>query len=500
MSGMTLTAEDKRESARCAFKSLQLSGWEEVNQSIRQGGEASVLIVKNQLGDKGVFRYLKRTDPVSLKRFHRELNILTNPRFQNPSIIQLLEHSKDDKPWYISKYGEPFDHYWEKQRNQLINQPDELAILAIRHLVQILEGLAPLHQAGVVHRDIKPQNLVIFPEPKTKNTQATLIDFGIAHFDEEPRLTPLIEAPGNRRYSPDQMMNRMESIPPWLDIFELAQVLIWMIGKTPIKHHWQRPLHWQWVIYDELLAEEYVLGIRALTALCSEESVSPKDALEMLNIVRTLFPTLFKDPNMSHSQINIDQINAGISRGKASQKTRTVEDRQVISSSFPVMQKIYEGLRGELELLYKELSDSGLPVKKEVDRPLNELIDQVMSSALSSTEATLFEIELGENRPQTFHLRVRCWILLPSHRPHYGQPLPPETANPIAFFIQRYSNPPHSRVNFPNRTNLLTLEEGKLTLRNEFHNVISQPDIRVVISLIKGWVEDGEAWETINKI
>ena len=55
---------------------------------------------------------------------------------------------------------------------------------AIPILAQIADGLGAIHEKGIVHRDIKPQNVVLTPTPR--GDQARLLDFGIARLMEIP--------------------------------------------------------------------------------------------------------------------------------------------------------------------------------------------------------------------------------------------------------------------------------------------------------------------------
>ena len=75
---------------------------------------------------------------------------------------------------------------------------------------------------------------------------AGLDRFGIAHDEAESRLTSLDEAVGNEKFSPDVMRSRLEVVPPWLDVFALAQFLMWMLDENAPKAHWRRPIHWNY--------------------------------------------------------------------------------------------------------------------------------------------------------------------------------------------------------------------------------------------------------------
>ena len=85
---------------------------------------------------------------------------------------------------------------------------------------QLAEALGACHKHGVVHRDLKPLNLVV--KRGVKEPWPILIDFGLAYEFGAARLTDATEGVGNRRFSPDPARSRMDDVPPWLDVFALA--------------------------------------------------------------------------------------------------------------------------------------------------------------------------------------------------------------------------------------------------------------------------------------
>ena len=78
-------------------------------------------------------------------------------------------------------------------------------------LVELSSALATCHDLGVVHRDIKPRDLVV--KRGVVEPWPVLIDFGLAHVETGPRLTPADEAVGNARFSPFSSC-RWYTIPP----------------------------------------------------------------------------------------------------------------------------------------------------------------------------------------------------------------------------------------------------------------------------------------------
>ena len=99
---------------------------------------------------------------------------------------------------------------------------------ALRIATQTLSGLAVAHQAGIVHRDIKPGNIMLGPDRRVK-----IVDFGLAKLSGESRLTRSGTAVGTVAYMPPEQA-RGEPVDHRADIWAMGIVLFEMLtGRLP---------------------------------------------------------------------------------------------------------------------------------------------------------------------------------------------------------------------------------------------------------------------------
>jgi len=148
------------------------------------------------------------------RRFLDEARTLA--RFRHPGIVRVLRFFEANGTAYLvmeMEQGITLEHYLRR-----LNRPpsqDELDTI----VAPVLDGLEEVHGAGYLHRDIKPQNIVI-----RADGSPVLIDFGAARLEIEGRSRTLtsIYTPG---YAAPEQYAEHGRLGPWTDIFALGAVL-----------------------------------------------------------------------------------------------------------------------------------------------------------------------------------------------------------------------------------------------------------------------------------
>lgn len=196
--------------------------------------------LRERLGDGGtasVFRAddLELARPVAIKVYGPESALSTGSRRQaearalarlrHPAIVTLFDARLDaDPPYLVLEYVDG-----ETLAQRLLRGP--LGVAETRAIgAAAASGLAAAHRAGIVHRDVKPANLVIPREPDP--AEARLLDFGIAHSLSGPRSTTAGSVVGSAVYlSPEQA--RGGEVTAASDVYSLGLVLIECLTGRP---------------------------------------------------------------------------------------------------------------------------------------------------------------------------------------------------------------------------------------------------------------------------
>jgi hypothetical protein len=192
----------------------------EIRRVLGIGGYAVVyLAFDRELRREVALKVLRadRMSPGSLVRLRREAAVARDAA--SPRLVRIFDIGTSNAAVYLTMEAVE----GESLRDRLKRGPlpvDE----AVRLAVQILEGLRVLHSLGIVHRDVKPGNILLEPGGGVK-----LADFGLALRRDETRLTVGEGVLGTLDYvSPEQALG--EEVDPRSDLYSLGVVLFEMLA------------------------------------------------------------------------------------------------------------------------------------------------------------------------------------------------------------------------------------------------------------------------------
>lgn len=157
-----------------------------------------------------------------LARFQREAHILLN--LSDSHIVRIVDYGNDGNMNYIvMDYidGQSLKYY-------MINDGPMDPLRAINYAHQIAEGLSTANKQGVVHRDIKPQNILI-----NSNDMVKITDFGLARSRETVTLTQSNVFMGTAYYISPEQAESGRSADTRSDLYSVATVLFEMITGHP---------------------------------------------------------------------------------------------------------------------------------------------------------------------------------------------------------------------------------------------------------------------------
>ena len=191
------------------------------------GGMATVWLGYDTILDRQVaiktFK-IDANDEDAVKRFNREAKAVTS--LSHPNIVSIYDVENEGEFYYlILEYVEGMT-----LKDYMIKNP-RIPIETIVHIAkQIASGLSHAHQNGIIHRDIKPQNILM-----NDNLTCKITDFGIARAYGDTTLTQTNQMLGTVYYlSPEQARGNVATAQS--DIYSLGILIFEMItGQIPFK-------------------------------------------------------------------------------------------------------------------------------------------------------------------------------------------------------------------------------------------------------------------------
>lgn len=201
-----------------------------VESKLAQGGTARVFKgTSNETGTTVAIKVIAEgASRASLERFRQECRVLA--RLNHPGIVRLHETgvTVDGDTYLVMDFIDGITiEKWARL-------PGRTHAECIGVALQVLDALAHSHDFGVIHRDLKPHNILV-----DSSGRARLVDFGVARLTSDGRRTGFHTETGSlvgtfAYMSPEQADGSSDQITPGTDLYQLAVVLYEMIsGSLP---------------------------------------------------------------------------------------------------------------------------------------------------------------------------------------------------------------------------------------------------------------------------
>ena len=215
-----------------------------VIDSLGQGGMGQVFKAEHPIMGRVVAIKVLPKDkstPDALKSFHHEIRVLA--QLNHPNLVHAFDAGQDGSTHFlVTEFVPGSDLRALVRKKGAMTQRDAATVMT-----QAAMGLQHAHEKGLIHRDVKPGNLMVTPEGKTK-----LLDLGLAGFlqkeiqHEDPKKGRMV---GTADYLPPEIVLSPDNASPASDIYSLGCTLYYAItckvpfpgGTTAEKCH--RHLH-----------------------------------------------------------------------------------------------------------------------------------------------------------------------------------------------------------------------------------------------------------------
>jgi len=209
-------------------KGQKVNGRYEIVKTIGEGGMANVYLANDTILDRKVAVKVLRgdlsADDKFIRRFEREALSVSN--LSHPNIVEVYDVGVEDGSHYIV-----MEYIEGKTLKQLLKKRESLTLSEVIDIMtQLTDGIAHAHDSYIIHRDIKPQNIMIEDDGRIKIT-----DFGIAMALNATQVTQTNSVMGSVHYlPPEQASGKSATIKS--DIYSLGIMMYELLtGNVPFK-------------------------------------------------------------------------------------------------------------------------------------------------------------------------------------------------------------------------------------------------------------------------
>ena len=179
------------------MKGQKINDRYQIIKTIGEGGMANVYLAYDTILDRNVAVKVLRgdlaTDEKFVRRFQREA--LSASSLSHPNIVEVYDVGEDNGSYYIV-----MEYIEGKHLKQLLKKRGALTLTEVVDIMlQVTDGMSAAHDSYIIHRDIKPQNIMIL-----ENGLIKITDFGIAMALNSTQLTQTNSVMGSVHYLPPE--------------------------------------------------------------------------------------------------------------------------------------------------------------------------------------------------------------------------------------------------------------------------------------------------------
>jgi hypothetical protein len=187
------------------------------------GGSGSVWLVRDEQSARDVALKVVPREGKAGSRAEREVEAAA--RLRHPRCLRALALERDDRHVYVA-----YEYVAGRTLREALRHGELDDSAAVEAAAQVLEALAHAHGKGVVHRDVKPANVML---EESEDISVRVLDFGLAQLAEADTLTAVGDVPGTLAYiAPERLAGREATGAA--DVWSVG-VLLWEVlaGKHP---------------------------------------------------------------------------------------------------------------------------------------------------------------------------------------------------------------------------------------------------------------------------
>ena len=187
------------------------------------GGTGSVWLVRDEHSARNVALKVVPREGKAGSRAEREVEAAA--RLRHPRCLRALAFDRDDGHVYVAYEYVPGRTLREVLRGGALDDTS-----AVEAAAQVLDALAHAHAKGVVHRDVKPSNVMVV---EGEDISVRVLDFGLAQVSEAETLTASGDVPGTLAYIPPERLAGQEADGA-ADVWSVG-VMLWeaLVGRHP---------------------------------------------------------------------------------------------------------------------------------------------------------------------------------------------------------------------------------------------------------------------------